>query len=333
MKLYPVAGNEIPEGLTANTLQTPDGLALRYAISRVPSNTRGTVCILPGRGDFIERYFETIEDLNKRGFCAAILDWRGQGGSERRLSNHLKGHVSSFRKYDIDLDEFIQQVVLPDCPPPYFALAQSTGGHILMRSLARHTWFERAVLTSPFIDVGPRIWPRPVITLAARLAVACGLGRMWIPGEGRRALLESDFPGNRLTSDLTRFTRTTRIIAEHPHLATAGPTFRWLNAAITSIGVLARMPKSGQPRCPVLIVAAGLDRVVSTEASRDFARRVPGVAVVTIDLARHEILNERTELREQFWAAFDSFIADRRASIRPAGAPAPLHKVAGSPPR
>jgi lysophospholipase len=58
---------------------------------------------------------------------------------------------------------------------------------------------------------------------------------------------------------------------------------------------------------PVLIVAAGADRVVSTEASRDFARHVPGVAAVVVDHARHELLQERDEFRVQFWAAFDAF--------------------------
>ncbi len=333
MKLYPVAGNEVPEGLQPGEVTTSDGVRLRYALGTTPRRKRGTVCIFPGRAEFIERYFETISDLTRRGFCVAIIDWRGQGGSERRLKNPLKGYVSSFRKYDLDLETFMQQIVLPDCPPPYFALAHSTGGHILLRSLTKHTWFECAAMSSPFIDIGPRFWPRPVITLAARLAVATGLGRVSVPGEGRRLLTPADYPANRLTSDLGRFTRTTRILAEHPHLGSAGPTFRWLQAAVSSINRLSRMPGTGQPRCPVLFIAAGLDRVVSTQASRAFAQRIPNVACVTVEGSRHEILNEKNELREQFWAAFDSFIADRREMPRPAGAPAPLDKAAGLPQR
>jgi hypothetical protein len=38
------------------------------------------------------------------------------------------------------------------------------------------------------------------------------------------------------------------------------------------------------------------------------AARVPSLAVVKVDNAQHELLNERDELREQFWAAFDSLI-------------------------
>ena len=329
MKLHSVAGNEIPPGLKVGELKTSDGVCLRYAISEPPRRNRGTVCIFPGRADFIERYFETIEDLRRRSFCVAVVDWRGQGGSQRRLRNPLKGYVSSFAKFDIDLECFMREVVLPDCPPPYFGLAHSTGGHILMRSLVTHTWFEQVVMTAPLIDIGKRFWPRPVITLVTRLAVVLGLGRIFVPGEGRRLLTPQDFPGNRLTSDLTRFTRNVRITTEHPGLGTAGPTFRWLNAALNSIQQLRRMPKWGQPRCPVMFVLAGLDQVVSTEASRKLADRVPNISAVTIDYARHEILNEQTELREQFWAAFDSFVADRRAQVRMARGPRRLRRVAG----
>ena len=59
---------------------------------------------------------------------------------------------------------------------------------------------------------------------------------------------------------------------------------------------------------PVLILAAGNDRVVGNEGIRQLARNVPGIALTFIPGARHEILTERDEIRQQFLAAFDSFI-------------------------
>ena len=46
---------------------------------------RGTVVVLGGRAEFIEKYFEVIGELLARDFAVAALDWRGQGGSARRL--------------------------------------------------------------------------------------------------------------------------------------------------------------------------------------------------------------------------------------------------------
>jgi lysophospholipase len=37
-------------------------------------------------------------------------------------------------------------------------------------------------------------------------------------------------------------------------------------------------------------------------------RKLPAGGAVTLDGARHDILNECDDVREQFWAAFDAFI-------------------------
>ena len=104
-----------------------DGTKLRYACweaTRGPK--RGTVCIFPGRGEYIEKYFEAVADLRRRGFGVAIMDWRGQGGSERRLSNQRKGHVVGFTEYDRDLAIFMNTIVLPNLPHPLPICTQPT---------------------------------------------------------------------------------------------------------------------------------------------------------------------------------------------------------------
>ena len=70
----------------------------RWEATRGPR--RGTVCLFGGRGEFIEKYFEVVADLRRRGFAVATMDWRGQGGSARPLSNPRKGHVRNFDQYD-----------------------------------------------------------------------------------------------------------------------------------------------------------------------------------------------------------------------------------------
>src|SRR5262245_61260741 len=72
-KLVSVPGNEIPAGMSCGRLVTRDRVALRYALAPGPSLSKGTVCILQGRGEFIERYFETVRDLRSRGYTVATL--------------------------------------------------------------------------------------------------------------------------------------------------------------------------------------------------------------------------------------------------------------------
>ena len=155
MELYGIETNPVPEGAVVGEVTASDGVRLRFA--RWQPTTRrsvGTVCLFQGRAECIERYFEAIGDLRGRGFAVATVDWRGQGGSGRPLRNRSKGHVDSFDEYDRDMDAFMQQVVLPDCPPPYFALAHSTGGLVCLRSArAGQTRFTRMVLAGPLMGL------------------------------------------------------------------------------------------------------------------------------------------------------------------------------------
>ena len=135
MELVALAKNPVPSGAMVGAFKSYDKVSLRFArweATRGP--TRGTVCVFQGRGEFIEKYFEVVADLRRRGFAVATMDWRGQGGSQRLLSNPRKGHVRSFADFDQDLAAFMKEIVLADCPPPYVALAHSMGGHILLRN-------------------------------------------------------------------------------------------------------------------------------------------------------------------------------------------------------
>ena len=61
-------------------------------------------------------------------------------------------------------------------------------------------------------------------------------------------------------------------------------------------------------RIPSLQVAAGVDQVVSSMAIADLASRLRAGSQIVLRGARHEILQERDSIREQFWAAFDAFV-------------------------
>ena len=79
MSLVETDADPVPKGAVVDWLGASDGTRFRVARWCPPDATRGTVVVLPGRTEFIEKYFEVIDSLLKRGFCAAALDWRGQG--------------------------------------------------------------------------------------------------------------------------------------------------------------------------------------------------------------------------------------------------------------
>ena len=310
MELFAIDGNPVPPGGTVGSVTTADGVSLRFA--SWPSDadrTLGTVALLPGRGEAIEKYFETIGDLRRRGFAVATLDWRGQGGSERRLRNHSKAHVDSFAEYDRDLEAFTQQVLLPDCPAPYFALAHSTGGLIALRAARDgRARFSRMVMLAPLVDFGPMRPPQPVASRIATLMTALGLGDVSAPGQAAETIHVLAFDGNKLTADPRRFALSKKLALGLPDVFVRGPTFGWLYAGFRSVRELS-VPLSGSTfRVPVLMVVGGLDRVVSVPAIERLAQRIRGTGVVVIPGGQHELLLERDAIREQVFAAIDAFI-------------------------
>jgi pimeloyl-ACP methyl ester carboxylesterase len=70
--------------------------------------------------------FEVTRQLLARGFAAATIDWRGQGGSARQLKNPRKGDIDDFSLFERDLDASIDDVLGPSCPRPIQSTAIAT---------------------------------------------------------------------------------------------------------------------------------------------------------------------------------------------------------------
>jgi lysophospholipase len=310
MELFAIDGNPVPDGAIVGTVVAADGVRVRFARWRTTARrSQGTVCILQGRGEAIEKYFETITNLRERGFAVAAFDWRGQGGSERRLRDAMKGHVDSFAEYDRDLEAFVQQVVLPDCLSPYYALAHSIGGLIALRAAAEgNSRFARMVLSAPLIDSGPT---RPSWPIASRLAAAMtalGLGELSAWGQAAETMVNIPFEGNRLTGDPARFALNKRLAAELPQLFVRGPTYSWLYAASRAMDEAREPSFAAAIRVPTLFVIGALDRVVSVTAVERLASEMRSGGQVVIAGGEHELLMERDRVREQLLAAFDAFV-------------------------
>jgi lysophospholipase len=59
---------------------------------------------------------------------------------------------------------------------------------------------------------------------------------------------------------------------------------------------------------PMILFAGGADRVVSPQAIEDFAVDLKVGGHILMPSAKHEILHERDEIRQRFWAAFDAYM-------------------------
>lgn len=308
LDLGPVEGLLAPPGAIVTQIETRDGLALRAVRWTVGAGAKGTVALLQGRAEFIEKYREVVAELLARGFDVAALDWRGQGRSARLLRNPRKGHIRHFRTYLADLDAFETQVLAPHCPRPWFALGHSMGGAVLLdQAHAGRSPFERLVVIAPMIALSGVRWPRAARRLA-RCLFLLGFGRSFIPGGSGRSYMLKGFAGNVLTSDPERYARTAGFVEADPDVAIGDPTIRWVDAAFRLMRRFEAFEFPLRVSTPTLVVAAGRDKVTDTRAIELFASRLKCGRCITLPGAEHEILMERDVFREQFWAAFDAFV-------------------------
>lgn len=308
MKFVSIPANPVPENGLAGVVKTPDGVSLRYGRWEPPPGRKGTVVILQGRAEFIEKYFETVRDLRARGFAVATFDWRGQGLSDRALPDRRKGYVRNFAQYAMDLDTIMEQVVLPDCPPPFFVLGHSMGAAVAIRACHDgRRWFERVVLSAPMLALPPSRFMNLAAPMA-RLMRLMGRGAAYVPGGEHEPAGPEDFIGNVLTSDPVRFARNVAIVAEEPELALGPPTIGWADAALRQMRDFSNPSYAAHIRQPMLLVAAGYDQVVWTPAIEDFGMYLLAGRHLILPGARHEILQEQDQFRAQFWAAFDAFV-------------------------
>ena len=289
-----------------------DGAAIRYALWDHPEaqdRLKGTIILLTGLSEFIEKYDETINDLLNRGFAVAMMDWRGQGLSDRPLPNRYKMHVESFDAYVADLKQFIDEIVAPSCPGPLLFLAHSMGAHLALRYLHDdRAVVKGAVLSAPMLGIPFPPGFRGMTKSLANAALALGKATSYAPGRGDYGPRHRQFKNNPLTSDPDRFMDQHRAIDANPDLAVGGPTYGWLAAALNSIARFKERAYLKAFTMPICIVQAGNERVVDNKAQDDFASRVASCTLVRVEGAEHELLKERDDLRNQFWAAFDDFI-------------------------
>ncbi|MFW5678777.1 MAG: alpha/beta fold hydrolase [Pseudomonadota bacterium] len=287
-----------------------DGLNLRLALAPPPeSGPARSLLLLNGRTEFVEKYAATIADLRARGFHVATLDWRGQGASDRLLSDRVRGHVDDFRDYQRDLDVLLAHVA-DRLPKPWYALGHSMGALILTERLVRQPdLVEKAVLSAPFFDLLAPRWKTLLGKPAVRLGRALGLGGRYFPGQQREPTAPDDLSPDGLTTDLARFETYRTLCREVPDYLLGGVTVGWLAAVVDAFDRLDRPGALEAVHLPVLILKAGEERIVSPTAADRVAARLPDPTVVDFPGAEHDLLWERDAIRDRVLDAIDRFLA------------------------
>lgn len=289
---------EAPPGARARWLLTRDGKRLRAVFW--PGAGRGMVLVLPGRTEHAEKYGRVVARLSALGFASAVLDWRGQGLSEREPPDSTLGHVRDFEDYQRDLAALLEAPEVAGAVGPRVLLCHSMGGCVGLRAMIEGAEVAGGVFSAPMwgLRLGPaaRLVARPLAQASALL----GRGRRGMPFTGGRTAGEDP-----LSSDPEAAARLARQLAAHPELGLGPPSADWTAAAFREMARLARSPSSARPMLGFL---GSDERVVSPAAIEARFAATPGAALVRCPGARHEILMERAEIQARVWPRIAEFL-------------------------
>ena len=306
-----------PPGGKAVWALAGDGVRLRVGVW--PGGGGGTVLLFPGRTEYVEKYGITARALAGAGLATAVIDWRGQGLSERLIGDHALGHVADFSDYQRDVAAMLTVADEMALPAPRYLLAHSMGGAIGLAALGGGLAVRAVAFSAPMWGIALPAGLHPVAAVVARLARLTKLGARAVPGNSGRApyLLTEPFERNALTHDREMWQRLVDQLRARPELALGAPTLGWLAAALDETARLARLPS---PPVPTLTLMGSEEAVVETTAIRTRMSAWPQGQVLQLDGARHEPLMERAGIRRRAEAAIIAHFKAHAGAVAPAPA-------------
>ena len=297
-----------------------------YPESRIPS---AVIVILPGRTEFIEKYFEISRDLAAKNLAVWILDWQGQGKSGRfKRVREGRGHSVDFDVHVEDLHQFILGYVKHACVHPdvgripMVMLGQSMGGHIGLRFLHKYPgMFECAILCSPMLGLKAVANMHPLVrnVISGTMNLLCGKGfafkqKPWCAQERKNC-------GPSLTSDEARAHVHDAWMEADPALRVGGVTFGWLYHALKSCTKLHDEAFLKEITIPCILTTGGREDLVVNDDIARAAKIIPKARLLEFPESGHEIMMEKDESRRPFLEALHALIKetiiDRPETLKP----------------
>lgn len=291
---------EGPDKVHAYWIRSEDNVRLRVAHWHLESAPKGTVLLLQGRTENIEKYGRTAEALHKAGYAAFAIDWRGQGLSDRLTNDPMTGHVGRFSDYQKDVAAMIKAAETLDLPKPWFLIGHSLGACVGLRAVIEGLPVSACVFTAPLWGINLSTFQRLAAWPISWAAQSLGMGQKYAPGtRGESYVLHTAFEENRLTHDPDMYQYYISISESLVDQQIGGPSMGWLFQALKETRSLSKLPS---PDIPCITFCGAEDSIVDIPAVQDRMSRWPRGTFELVDSARHDVLHEVPQIRNDVLA-------------------------------
>ncbi|GAA5105126.1 serine aminopeptidase domain-containing protein [Bartonella jaculi] len=294
--LYPTDWSSPPPNIRNRYLKIATDRKMRFAITCPEmEKNKGTIVILESYANALEKYFLTMNEISNRGFYTAIFDWFCREGSQSDKQKQIRYNYFDINNNINDLDEFLKNIVYPNCPPPYYILAYGMGGLIALSGLDLiNRKFKRMLCVSPlFAPFGNKT--NSFQHKLTQLLSDIGLG--FLPAKGGKKLKQKDM----------QFWRTNKEPLP-PRFFIKLPTSRWIASVLNAIDAMKKNIQNGYLQIPTLFILANQNNIANNIETQQLCQHTHLIDSITITGAELDTIMHEESYKKQFWAAFDTFI-------------------------
>ena len=295
-----------PEGIEAYFITMDDGIKIRVCHwLQKREKSAGTILLQQGHNEFIEKYYETIQEFITRGYSVICFDWRGQGMSDRMIKDINKSFITDFKRHDKDLEKILEEIIDPFFPKPLIGMGHSMGGCLMLSAFHNHpTKFTFGILSAPMLGFKNEKFLKTVSSLMNFFKKDTDYLIGSKPNMGK----ETPFEENDLTTDQRRYKRTQMLVRKMPSIRLWGVTNRFAKAVNKRFKLIRSKNWAEQISLKILIINSLKDRVVYSKSTIEMAKRLKNSRIINFENCEHEILMEQNQYREKMWRAIDNFL-------------------------
>jgi len=289
------------------SFQGVDNKKINYYVMPA-AQPKGVIVLSPGQSESSLKYSELLFDWRDLGYTIYVIDHRGQGESDRLLTDPIKSHVVRFSDYVTDFETFVLQVVHPERYSSSFLMAHSMGGTIASGFLIRHPkTFTAAILSAPMLEINTGYPQLGSYVLAAILDNPL-LATDYAPTQ--KPYGTDTFATNIVTSSQARYQLRVDLYDKYKGLRVGGTTNSWLHESLGYTAILRTTKNIYQ--IPTLMFQAGKDHLVEPRGQNvTCLQNSPQFCkLLLFPTSQHEILMEKDAIRNQALGLIEKFIAD-----------------------
>ena len=280
----------------AKWLRAADGVRLRVGL--LATGGTGTILMVPGRTEYLEKYGAVAAEFAREGYGMVAVDIRGQGLSDRFLSDPRIGHVARFSDYQHDMAALLGFATARSLPKPWFVIGHSMGGAIALRALLDGLDVAGAVFSAPMWGIAMAPILRPVAWVLGWVAERTSMNWWVTPGTQHDTYVRICDPAdNFLTDDPAEIARMRAQLDAVPGLDLGGPSVPWLYRALRECADLQRCD---DPPIATLTFMPTRDEIVSQDAVRAMTGRWSKATLVEVQDGRHETMMEIAQRQRMF---------------------------------